>query len=31
MYETMTSLNFDNAFVEKIYDDKTHTLLDFFF
>lgn len=27
----MSSLQFDNAFVEKIYDDKEHTLLDFFF
>ena len=31
MFETMSSLNFDNWFVEKIYDDKEHTLLDFFF
>lgn len=31
MYETMSNLNFDNKFVEKIYDEKQHTLLDFFF
>ncbi len=31
MYETMSNLNFDNQFVEKIYDEKQHTLLDFFF
>lgn len=31
MYETMSSLEFDNKFVQKIYDDKEHTVLDYFF